>query len=247
MSTERRAAPAAPMSGLKEQYFGALKLRTTDWTHPTTAPTFSLLPQEPRLPLSLVLDFLSFDAIERPSDISEMVHAAHRGRAFRALCKAARESRVALIGERISEDGGPQTIAPEVFDLPLALGHEDGTFDSDPEQVSMADYVELRERPAGWRRVRVDRTSFVNWLETELCEPPANAASTTTYNPATRQPERERARRALTALFPGFPDTVPDPATVPNKHLDVEVNNWLKVHGEKPVTQRTVRRAAGRK
>jgi hypothetical protein len=61
---------------------------------------------------------------------------------------------------------------------------------------------------------------------------------------ATRQPQQERARRALRALFGS---KVPDAATLPNKHLAEKVNKWLKDHQQPPVGQRTVQRAASRK
>ena len=61
---------------------------------------------------------------------------------------------------------------------------------------------------------------------------------------ATRQPQQERARRALKALFGS---TVPDAAALPNKHLADKVNKWLKDDKQPPVGQRTIRRAAGRK
>jgi hypothetical protein len=62
--------------------------------------------------------------------------------------------------------------------------------------------------------------------------------------PETRQPDRERARRVLAALFP---DDIPDAAALPNKHLAKKVNDWLAVKGQPPVKQRTIQRAAGRK
>jgi hypothetical protein len=62
-------------------------------------------------------------------------------------------------------------------------------------------------------------------------------------DPTTRQPQRERARRALAALFPGGP---PDAATLPNKHLANRVNDWLTAHDMEPVGQRSIQRAAGR-
>jgi hypothetical protein len=63
-------------------------------------------------------------------------------------------------------------------------------------------------------------------------------------SPATRRPQYERARRALTALFGS---EVPDAATLPNKRLADKVNKWLEDHQQPPVGQRTVQRAAGRK
>jgi hypothetical protein len=63
-------------------------------------------------------------------------------------------------------------------------------------------------------------------------------------SPATRGPQRERARRALTALFGS---KVPDAATLPNKLLVDKVNKWLDDQQQPPVGPRTVQRAAGRK
>jgi hypothetical protein len=63
-------------------------------------------------------------------------------------------------------------------------------------------------------------------------------------SPATRRPQHERARRALTALFGS---EVPDAATLPSKRLADKVNKWLEDHQQPPVGQRTVQRAAGRK
>ena len=62
-------------------------------------------------------------------------------------------------------------------------------------------------------------------------------------NPTTRQPNRERARRALVALFP---KGVPDAATLPNKLLAKKVNDWLEAKEQPSVSQRTIQRAAGR-
>jgi len=61
--------------------------------------------------------------------------------------------------------------------------------------------------------------------------------------PATRQPQRERARRALSALYG---KKVPDSAALPNKHLEKQVNHWLREQGQPPINGRTIRRAAGR-
>jgi tetratricopeptide (TPR) repeat protein len=78
---------------------------------------------------------------------------------------------------------------------------------------------------------------------------PTQPSDTTTKssapkNLATRQPQSERARRALEALFGS---KVPDAAALSNKLLGDKVNKWLKACKEPPVGQRTIQRAAGRK
>jgi len=62
--------------------------------------------------------------------------------------------------------------------------------------------------------------------------------------PATRQPQSERARRALLALYG---KNIPDAAALPNKHLEKQIDQWLRKQGQPPISGRTIRRAAGRK
>src|SRR5262249_31423567 len=73
---------------------------------------------------------------------------------------------------------------------------------------------------------------------------PLTADGDSPKNTATRQPQQERARRALKALFGS---EVPDAAALPNKHLANKVNKWLEARKQLPVKQRTIQRAAGRK
>jgi hypothetical protein len=61
---------------------------------------------------------------------------------------------------------------------------------------------------------------------------------------ATRQPARERARRALKELYGS---RAPDEAALSNKALEKAVNEWLEANSMRPVAQRTIRRAAGRR
>ena len=75
-------------------------------------------------------------------------------------------------------------------------------------------------------------------------ERPPTADWDSPKNTVTRQPHRERARRALDALFGS---KVPDAAALPNKPLGKKVNDWLTKRSEPPVQQRTIQRAAGRK
>ncbi len=63
-------------------------------------------------------------------------------------------------------------------------------------------------------------------------------------NPATRQPERERARRVLFAIFG---DNVPDPGELSNKLLLDQIHKWLETNKQKSLGYRTILRAAGRR
>jgi hypothetical protein len=62
--------------------------------------------------------------------------------------------------------------------------------------------------------------------------------------PGIRQPKRELARRAITALFP---NGVPDCAELPNKLLERQVCTWLEAHGYSEVKSDSILRAAGRR
>jgi hypothetical protein len=74
-------------------------------------------------------------------------------------------------------------------------------------------------------------------------EGPSPGVNIESANRATRQPQRERARRALAVLFPAG---IPDAAELPNSHLDKRVNEWLKAQGQPELNQRTIRRTANR-
>jgi hypothetical protein len=96
--------------------------------------------------------------------------------------------------------------------------------------------LDAREPYADVKLKRVD--VFRLWSEG-----PSPGVNIESANRATRQPQRERARRALAVLFPAG---IPDAAELPNSHLDKRVNEWLKAQGQPELNQRTIRRAANR-
>ena len=81
------------------------------------------------------------------------------------------------------------------------------------------------------------------WSSNKSGRPPT-ADEAAPKDQARRQPGRERARRALEALFGS---RVPDAAALPNKRLAAQVNEWLEERKQPSVGQRTIQRAAGRK
>src|SRR5262249_21554922 len=75
--------------------------------------------------------------------------------------------------------------------------------------------------------------SWCAWHALQESHPRFEPTDTGRQPPATtRQPHRERARRALDALFGS---EVPDAAALPNKHLAARVNEWLEARKQPPV------------
>jgi hypothetical protein len=147
--------------GHSPEYIRAIELLGSEWA-PLKALAFP--GREPRLPLALVIDFLAFGAANPPSDISPLMCAAHRTRAFKALCAAVRDDRVKLFGA--PQAGGPrQPIGAIEFDQEFSLADEDNAIGLDPSATTVERFAELlRPNHWLWRDVHVDRQSLVKWL-----------------------------------------------------------------------------------
>jgi hypothetical protein len=150
------------IQGLAPEHAEALKLRESEWAAPRDL-SLSNLKQEPRLHLFEVLDFLAFGKTQLPDNISRLMHIAHRERAFRALCAAAKADKVEIFG---TPRGGSarQRIGPIEFDVRLALADEDGAISLDLDALTVERFVEARRQQWLWRDVYVDRQSLVGWL-----------------------------------------------------------------------------------
>jgi hypothetical protein len=145
------------------EYSEALELHKSQWI-PPAGLSFSAM-SLPRLPLVSVLNFLAFAADNPPPGMSNLMCAAHRLRAFRALCAAARDGKVKLFG-RPRAGGARQGIDPIEFDQPLSLTAEDGAIGFDLDAMTQEQFVELRREPNHWlwRDVYIDRSSLEGWL-----------------------------------------------------------------------------------
>jgi len=162
--TAGRLTPTHDAHGNELEYSAALELRRSGWT-PPAGLSFSAM-SLPRLPLVSVLNFLAFAADNPPPGMSNLMCAAHRLRAFRALCAAATDGKVKLFG-RPRAGGARQGIDPIEFDQPLSLTAEDGAIGFDLDAMTMERFVELRREPNHWlwRDVYVDRSSLVSWYK----------------------------------------------------------------------------------
>ena len=145
-----------------------------------------------------------------------------------------------------------------------------GTYDSTvlagndiqiPTKISPEDLDWENSRPVRpWfvRRgpTRLPRPWALEWIELSttdvtkaLCpagteSESAQHASSETGATNRSQPTRERAQRALNALYP---DGLPDQATVPNTILCGRVGDWLRENGLLDVSDDTILRAAARR
>jgi hypothetical protein len=87
-------------------------------------------------------------------------------------------------------------------------------------------------------RVLVTRTTPQQSVAAKPAERKANQI------PGRTQPARERAKKALDAIYP---TAIPKQSAVPNKVLLAKVNEWLKANRELAVKLDSVLRAAGRR
>jgi hypothetical protein len=100
--------------------------------------------------------------------------------------------------------------------------------------------------PGHWDVQEIDlwRTDVTNVLCIAGAQSQSAHAASETGATSRNQPTRERAQRALNALYP---DRLPDQATVPNAILCGRVGEWLKENGLPDVSDDTILRAAGRR
>jgi hypothetical protein len=147
MAKKQREAEQPPPGsrwGHSPAHAEALELRKSEWTPPPEL-SLSALEHQPRLPLMSILNFLAFGAPSPPADTPPFMCVARRGRAFKALCSAARDDKVTLFGTPQS-GGSRQRIDPTEFDPGLSLTGEDGAIGHDLESAPMERYVELHPK-----------------------------------------------------------------------------------------------------
>jgi hypothetical protein len=110
--------------------------------------------------------------------------------------------------------------------------------------------VGVFEPPAGSEPVYFDLTELDKWLKARgrgSSSSPDTSLPPSGLQPERRQrtrPSRSRAGRAIAALYG---DAIPDDATLPNKNLCKQINEWLKLNNQLSVGNDTILRAAGRR
>jgi hypothetical protein len=100
--------------------------------------------------------------------------------------------------------------------------------------------------PGHWdvREIELWRTDLTNALCPAGAQSQSAHAASETGATGRNQPTRERALRALNALYR---DRLPDQATVPNAILCGRVGEWLRQNGLPDVSDDTILRAADRR
>jgi hypothetical protein len=164
-----KQAPTERTQRLSPELVKARRLCEKRWS-PPKALLLSVLKQAPRLPLMDSLNFLAFGKPAPPKKISPLMRNAHWERSFRALCAAARDDKVKLVGRR-SAEGPSQAIDPTEFDSPLWFDDEQGTIGTDLAALA----ARAGEENRLWHDVRVERESLMGWVQ-ELDMAPKNAA-----------------------------------------------------------------------
>jgi hypothetical protein len=100
--------------------------------------------------------------------------------------------------------------------------------------------------PGHWdvQEIELWRSEVTNVLCTAGAQGQSAHAASEIVATSRNQPTRERAQRALNALYR---DRLPDQATVPNAILCGRVGEWLRENGLSDVSDDTILRAAGRR
>lgn len=124
-----------------------------------------LLRFEPTVGLSLVVDLMAF-GLACPADPDLPFEIPfRRTQASRALCEAAREDCVKMLGNPDASGDRSAPIERAYFDTPRILGNSTDSLITDLDVIPMEDFVVAREgRHHSWFNVRVDGPTLVKWL-----------------------------------------------------------------------------------
>src|SRR4051794_26225667 len=111
-------------------------------------------------------NIMAFGCTNPPQEAPLIEVLARKAQAGRALCNAARQGRLHLIGTPVRGGDGWQAIERAYFDMPRFLGDEENTIITDvnklPDEAFLAS---LEANHISWFNVRVKAPpQFVNWL-----------------------------------------------------------------------------------
>jgi len=90
---------------------------------------------------------------------------ARKAQAGRALCNAARQGRLNLIGTPVRGGDGWQPIERAYFDMPRFLGDDDNSIVTDMNRLSDEAFLTAQGAPhTSWFNVRLEAPQFASWL-----------------------------------------------------------------------------------
>jgi hypothetical protein len=139
-------------------------LQDSPWSPPPSLNEIVLDINLPATWLNHAIDLMAFGSEAIPSDLLE--RAARRCRASRALCQAARMSRVAFIGNPNRPGDGSDLIPRGYFDQPRQLGSADNSLETAVDLISDDEFTVAYEgRHQKWFNVRVQTDTLMEWLK----------------------------------------------------------------------------------
>jgi hypothetical protein len=166
------------------------------------------------------------------------VYRFYPGYAQRDLEAVIRGGRAALRGRR----PGQADHTPETIGTPITSRHRiDPIYNALSERSAgpFGDNVLFRDVETDWNKIKGDLREFAI-----KCWPTDEALALGAKSKQRKQLTRERAKRAIEALYP---TGVPDQSTEPNSILCRNVGEWLKKNKLPDTSEDTILRAAGRR
>jgi hypothetical protein len=138
------------------------------WAPPQSLELRLLKIHDDRPWLNEAVDIMAFGA-EKVSDNPFEV-AARRAQASRALCQAARDGTVQMLGSAKRSSDANDPIPPAYFDIPRQLGADANSLDVFSDQISDEAFFSISAGDGyeRWFNVRIKKQSFLNWLERVL-------------------------------------------------------------------------------
>ena len=120
---------------------------------------------EPVLWLSSAVNIMAFGCTNPPQDVHLIEVLARKAQAGRALCNAARQGRLNLIGTPVRGGDGWQPIERAYFDMPRFLGDDDNSIVTDMNRLSDEAFLTAQGAPhTSWFNVRLEAPQFASWL-----------------------------------------------------------------------------------
>jgi hypothetical protein len=151
-------------------------VQAAPWEPPASLEAALSKVQDPRIWLSHAVDIMAFGDEGVPADPDDqtkkrgyiMEVAARRCQASRALCRAAQSGAVTVMGAGDRDSDASEKISSDYFDTPRQLGSENNSLETDPDRISADRPIRARHGHTKWFNVRIEKHSFLNWLERAL-------------------------------------------------------------------------------
>ena len=120
---------------------------------------------EPVLWLSTAVNVMAFVSLNPPQRVALIELLARKAQAGRALCNAARQGCLTLIGTSVRGGDGWEPIERAYFDVPRFLGDDENSIITDMSRLSDEAFLIAQQAlHTTWFNVRVEARQFASWL-----------------------------------------------------------------------------------